>query len=93
MAEEMKPILVPELIWLAEVKGESEPVGFILCVPDINVASQNKKRSPNDIWFADRPGEIALLQESHQNGAGGGDGRGAEISAARRRGNAGLTDH
>ena len=36
MTHELKPILVPELIWLAEVKGE--PVGFILCVPDINVA-------------------------------------------------------
>ena len=38
IADEMKPLLVPELVWLAEVKGEPEPVGFILCVPDINVA-------------------------------------------------------
>lgn len=36
MTRELKPILVPELVWLAEV--ESEAVGFILCVPDINVA-------------------------------------------------------
>ncbi len=36
MTHELKPILVPELVWLAEIKGE--PVGFILCVPDINVA-------------------------------------------------------
>jgi GNAT superfamily N-acetyltransferase len=36
MTRELKPILVSELVWLAEVKGE--PVGFILCVPDINVA-------------------------------------------------------
>jgi GNAT superfamily N-acetyltransferase len=36
MTHELKPILVPELIWLAEIEGE--PVGFILCVPDINVA-------------------------------------------------------
>ncbi|PZR70904.1 MAG: N-acetyltransferase [Chthoniobacterales bacterium] len=36
MTNELKPILVPELVWLAEAKGE--PVGFILCVPDINVA-------------------------------------------------------
>jgi GNAT superfamily N-acetyltransferase len=36
MTHELKPILAPELVWLAEVKGE--PVGFILCVPDINVA-------------------------------------------------------
>ena len=36
MTRELKPILVPELVWLAEVEGE--PVGFILCVPDINIA-------------------------------------------------------
>jgi len=36
MTHELKPILVPELVWLAEIEGE--PVGFILCVPDINVA-------------------------------------------------------
>ena len=36
MTRELKPILVPELVWLAEV--EAEPVGFILCVPDINAA-------------------------------------------------------
>jgi GNAT superfamily N-acetyltransferase len=36
MAHELKPLLVPDLVWIAEI-GE-EPVGFILCVPDINVA-------------------------------------------------------
>ena len=36
MTQELKPILVADLVWLAEIKGE--PVGFILCVPDINVA-------------------------------------------------------
>jgi GNAT superfamily N-acetyltransferase len=36
MTKEMKPLLLPDLIWLAEIG--SEPVGFILCVPDINVA-------------------------------------------------------
>ncbi len=36
MTHELKPILLPELVWLAEIRGE--PVGFILCVPDINVA-------------------------------------------------------
>jgi GNAT superfamily N-acetyltransferase len=36
MTRELKPILVSELVWLAEIQGES--VGFILCVPDINVA-------------------------------------------------------
>ena len=36
MTRELKPLLVPDLVWIAEIKGE--PVGFILCVPDINVA-------------------------------------------------------
>ncbi len=36
MTRELKPILVPEFVWLAEIEGN--PVGFILCVPDINVA-------------------------------------------------------
>jgi GNAT superfamily N-acetyltransferase len=36
MTRELKPILLPEYVWLAEV--ENEPVAFILCVPDINVA-------------------------------------------------------
>jgi GNAT superfamily N-acetyltransferase len=36
MARELKPLLVPDLVWLAEIAGE--PVGFILCVPDINFA-------------------------------------------------------
>jgi GNAT superfamily N-acetyltransferase len=35
MTHEMKPLLVPELVWLAEMEGE--PVGFILCIEDINV--------------------------------------------------------
>jgi GNAT superfamily N-acetyltransferase len=36
MTRELKPILLPEYVWLAEL--ENEPVAFILCVPDINVA-------------------------------------------------------
>ena len=36
MTKELKPLVVSKLIWLAEVEGE--PVGFILCVPDINAA-------------------------------------------------------
>lgn len=36
MTEELKPILVPEFVWLAEIEGD--PVGFILCIPDINEA-------------------------------------------------------
>lgn len=36
MTHELRPILTAELVWLAEIGGE--PVGFILCVPDINAA-------------------------------------------------------
>ena len=35
MTEELKPVIVPEFAWIAEIG--SEPAGFILCVPDINV--------------------------------------------------------
>jgi GNAT superfamily N-acetyltransferase len=35
MTEELKPLIVPEFAWIAEIG--SEPVGFILCLPDINV--------------------------------------------------------
>jgi GNAT superfamily N-acetyltransferase len=36
MTREMKPLLVPEFVWIAEIGNE--PVGFTLCLPDINVA-------------------------------------------------------
>jgi GNAT superfamily N-acetyltransferase len=36
MRKEMQPLLISEFIWMAEVAGE--PVGFVLCLPDINVA-------------------------------------------------------
>ena len=35
MTNELKPLLVPEFAWIAEVGDE--PVGFTLCLPDINV--------------------------------------------------------
>ena len=35
MTQELKPLLVPEFAWVAEI--ETEPVGFTLCLPDINV--------------------------------------------------------
>jgi GNAT superfamily N-acetyltransferase len=35
MTEELKPLIVPEFAWIAEIA--SEPVGFTLCLPDINV--------------------------------------------------------
>jgi GNAT superfamily N-acetyltransferase len=36
MTSELKPLLVPEFAWIAEIGDE--PVGFTLCLPDINVA-------------------------------------------------------
>jgi GNAT superfamily N-acetyltransferase len=35
MTKELKPVLVSEFAWIAEV--EKEPVGFVLALPDINV--------------------------------------------------------
>ena len=36
MTHELKPLVIPEFTLIAEIGDE--PVGFILCVPDINVA-------------------------------------------------------
>ncbi len=38
MTRELKPLLVPEFAWIAEIGNE--PIGFTLCLPDINVALQ-----------------------------------------------------
>ena len=35
MTEELKPLIIPEFAWIAEIG--TEPVGFTLCLPDINV--------------------------------------------------------
>jgi GNAT superfamily N-acetyltransferase len=35
MTKELKPLLLPEFAWIAEIGDE--PVGFTLCLPDINV--------------------------------------------------------
>ena len=35
MTSELKPLLVPEFAWMAEIGDQ--PVGFTLCLPDINV--------------------------------------------------------
>jgi GNAT superfamily N-acetyltransferase len=35
MTEELKPLIIPEFAWIAEIGNE--PVGFALCLPDINV--------------------------------------------------------
>ena len=41
MAKRLKPLLVEELLWIAEAKkqdGTLEPIGFMLMLPDYNVA-------------------------------------------------------
>jgi GNAT superfamily N-acetyltransferase len=38
LRKELKPILIPEFVWIAE--AEREPVGFALTVPNINTALQ-----------------------------------------------------
>ena len=38
MRKEMQPLLIPEFVWVAEIANE--PIGFILCLPDINVVLQ-----------------------------------------------------
>lgn len=35
MTEELKPLIIPEFAWVAEIGNK--PVGFILCLPDVNV--------------------------------------------------------
>lgn len=46
MARSLKPLLVPQFAFLAEVGGE--PAGFMLCVPDFNLVA---KRIPNGRLF------------------------------------------
>ena len=46
MAKELKPLLIPQFAFLAEVKGE--PAGFMLCVPDYNLVL---KQIPNGRLF------------------------------------------
>jgi hypothetical protein len=46
MAARMKPLLVPELLWLAEAPrpdGTLEPIAFMLMLPDYNVAMKPLK--------------------------------------------------
>ena len=42
MAKDMKPIVVPELVIIAEFKGL--PIGFALSIPDLNIALKHNRR-------------------------------------------------
>jgi GNAT superfamily N-acetyltransferase len=58
MAKEMKPLIVPEAMLLAEVGRE--PVGFVIGVPDINVAFR-KIKNGRLTWFGLPIGLLKLL--------------------------------
>ena len=53
LAVQLKPIIVPDLVCFAEVKGE--PVGFAVAIPDLNVAL---KHNPSGRMF---PGILKVL--------------------------------
>src|SRR4029077_13997052 len=57
MAKEMKPLLVPQATLIAEI--ENEPVGFVIAVPDINVAFRHINGRLT--WFGLPIGLIKLL--------------------------------
>jgi len=42
LAKDLKPVVVPELVIIAEYKGE--PIGFSLSVPDLNIALKHNKK-------------------------------------------------
>ena len=58
MAKELKQLVVPEFILIAEVGDE--PVGFILCVPDINVAFRKINGRLTTLRTSDRPGKACF---------------------------------
>jgi GNAT superfamily N-acetyltransferase len=55
MAKSLKPLLIPQFAFLAEVDGA--PAGFMLCVPDFNLVF---KRIPNGRLFPFGLGKIFL---------------------------------
>jgi GNAT superfamily N-acetyltransferase len=57
MAKEMKPLIVPQALLLAEAAGE--PVGFVIGVPDINVAFRHI--NGRLFWFGLPIGLLKLL--------------------------------
>ncbi len=57
MAKEMKPLIVPQALLLAEAGGE--PVGFVIGVPDINVAFRHI--NGRLFWFGLPIGLLKLL--------------------------------
>ena len=54
LAKDLKPVIVPELVIIAEYK--EEPIGFALSLPDLNVALKHNKRG----WLI--PGFFCLMR-------------------------------
>jgi len=54
LARDLKPVIVPELVIIAEYRGE--PIGFALSLPDLNIALKHNKRG----WFL--PGLYSLMR-------------------------------
>jgi len=42
LAKDLKPVVIPELVIIAEYKGE--PIGFALSLPDLNIALKHNKK-------------------------------------------------
>ncbi|HAL55614.1 MAG TPA: hypothetical protein DCP63_03805 [Bacteroidetes bacterium] len=63
MAKDLKPIVVPDLVIFAEVKGK--PIGFALSIPDINIALKHNRSGrliPGLIQLFLRKKEINLVR-------------------------------
>jgi len=58
LAKDLKPVVVPELVLIAEFQGE--PVGFSLSLPDLNVAFKYNKKG----WLL--PGMLHLLRHKKE---------------------------
>ncbi len=91
MAKELKQLVVPEFTLIAEVGDE--PVGFILCVPDINVAFRKINGRLTTLRTSDRPRKASLPQEPDPDGAPDRARSEAEVSPRRYRRDAGPPDH
>ena len=91
LTKEMKPLLRPEFTAIAEVNGEE--VGFIIALPDINVALQ--KIDGRLTTFGIPIGLIRLFirKTTAEKGEANCDGRASRISSAWRRRDVGFADY
>ena len=81
MAKEMKPLIVPQAMLIAEIGDE--PVGFVIGVPDINVAIRHV--NGRVVRFAHRFDQIAQLQNQNPHRATSRPWSCRKVSARRHR--------